>query len=230
MDVVSQMVDAGQPGSDGRLRPGRRNEIDIVDRVLAIAVDEVNQAAADPLDGRNIELHRPDLAVHRLGAERDRALIRLGRIGHTECDRTNRGAVQPGKGLGKALGLGIQDEIDIALLVERHVFRTVARRGDKPHALEQGGQGPRVGAGIFDKLEPVRPHRIVPQITPRFPRHRDLPSLYPRHVGAPRMLSNPVREAVHRALGMKGPGASDRYPSIPGLEKSDNGAAITDRQ
>jgi hypothetical protein len=68
MDIVGQVVDRGQP-DPLRRTGGKGNEVDIVDRPLAVAVDQINQAAADPLDGRDVELHRADLAVHRLGAE-----------------------------------------------------------------------------------------------------------------------------------------------------------------
>ena len=115
-------------------------EIDIVDRVLAVAVDQIDQAAADPLDRRDVQLHRADLAVHRLGAEPDRPVIGRSRVLDAERDRADRRPVQPRKGLRKALGLGVQDEVDVALLVERDVFRAVPRRRDKPHPLEQRRQ------------------------------------------------------------------------------------------
>ena len=123
--------------------------------------------------------------MHRLGAQRDRPLIGLGRVGDAKRDRAHRRAVQPGKGLRETFGFRIQDEVGVALLVEGHVFRAVARRGDKPHALEQCRQRLRVGAGVFDKLKPVRPHRVVPQIAPLRPRrHRNLRALFGVGYGA----------------------------------------------
>src|SRR5207237_850367 len=83
---------------------------------------------ADALDRRDVELHRPDLAVHRLGAERDRPLIGAGGVLDPEGDGANRRAVQPGERLREAFRLGIEDEVDVALLVERDVLRAVARR------------------------------------------------------------------------------------------------------
>ena len=177
MDIVGQMVDRGEADARGAGSPTSGMKVDIVDRPLAIAVDEVDQAAADPLDGRDIELHRPDLAVHRLGAEPDRALVGLGGVGDAKRHRADRRAMQPGKGLGKAFRLGIEDEIDLALFVEGDVLRAVSRRRGKPHALEQRRQCLRVGPGIFDELEPVRTHWVVPQITPLPLRgHHDLRS------------------------------------------------------
>ena len=107
MDIVGQVVDAGQPDPWRPHSRHKRGKVDIVDRPLAIAVDEIDQTAADPFNGWDIELHRPDLAVNRLGTERDRALVGLGRIGDAERDCADRWTVQPSKGLGKAFGLGI---------------------------------------------------------------------------------------------------------------------------
>jgi hypothetical protein len=44
--------------------------------------------------------------------------------------------MQPRKSLGKALGLGIEDEIDVALLVEGDALGAMSRRGDEPHSIE----------------------------------------------------------------------------------------------
>src|SRR5207237_3992537 len=102
MHVVRQMVDLGETGArktptlpspacGGGFEWGcQRSEIDVVDRVLAVAVDEVDQAAADALDGRDVELHRPELAVHWLGAELDRAVIGRGGILDAERDGADR--------------------------------------------------------------------------------------------------------------------------------------------
>ena len=124
--VVGQMVDRTEPDPGRRHARDQGHEIDIVDRVFAVAVDEVDEAAADPLDRRDVELHRPDLAVHRLGAEPDRPVIGRRRVLDPERDRADRGPMQPGKRLGKALGLGIDDEIDPALAVERDVLSSGA--------------------------------------------------------------------------------------------------------
>jgi hypothetical protein len=80
MDIVGQVVDRGpQRGARG----DEWDEVDVADRAVAVAVYEINEAA-DPLYDRDVELHRPDLCVHRLGAQRDRPLIGLGGIGDAE--------------------------------------------------------------------------------------------------------------------------------------------------
>jgi hypothetical protein len=175
MDVVGQVIDTSQPDPrHSAIFQGR--EVDIVDRPLAVSVDEIDQAAADPFDGGDVELHRSDLAVHRLGAERDRALVSLSRIGNPERDGAHGRTMQPGESLGEALRFCIKNEIGVALLIEGHLLRTVSCCGDKPQALEQRRERLRVGTGIFDELEPVGSHRVVPQIAPlRSCLHRNLP-------------------------------------------------------
>src|SRR6266849_10911166 len=138
VDIVRKVVDGGEPDAGRpRLGAGYRYEIDVVDGVLAIAIDEIDQAAADPLDGGDIELHRPDLAGNGAGALRKRAATGLGRVAHAKGDGADRRSVQPREGLGEAPGLGVDDEIDVALAIEGHVFGAMPRRRDKAHTLEQ---------------------------------------------------------------------------------------------
>src|SRR6266851_2191522 len=170
VDIVRKVVDGGEPDAGRpRLGAGYRYEIDVVDGVLAIAIDEIDQAAADPLDGGDIELHRPDLAGNGAGALRKRAATGLGRVAHAKGDGADRRSVQPREGLGEAPGLGVDDEIDVALAIEGHVFGAMPRRRDKAHALEQTAEFRRVGRGIFDELEAVGAHRIFPQHRPASP-------------------------------------------------------------
>ncbi len=65
VDVVGQVIERVQADAAVvRARAGRA-EVDVVDLVLAGAVDEVQVRAADALDRRDVELHRPDRAGHR---------------------------------------------------------------------------------------------------------------------------------------------------------------------
>src|SRR5271166_4568042 len=105
--------------------------------------------------------------------------------------------MQPGKGLGEALRLGIEDEVDVALAVEGDVLRAVARRRDEPHALEQRGEGLRVGPRVLDEFEPVRPHRVVPQIAPS-PLRRTHWNLQPGP--PPSMMWSPPRRSPRTAV------------------------------
>ncbi len=85
--VVGEVIDAGESHALGRgVGAGQRHEIDVVDRVVAVAVDQIEDAAADSLDRGDVELHRPDLAGDRLGAEADGALIGARGVAHAEGD------------------------------------------------------------------------------------------------------------------------------------------------
>jgi len=62
-----------------------------------------------------------------------------------------------------AAGFGIDDEIGVALAVERHRLGTVAADGAKAHGFEQRLQLCHIRRGIFDKFESVGADGIVPQ-------------------------------------------------------------------
>jgi hypothetical protein len=81
---------------------------------------------------------------------------------HTESDGADAGAVQAGKALGKAVGLGIDDEVDAALAVQRDRLVAVLRDGFEAHAFEQRAHGRRVRRGVFNELESVGAHRVIP--------------------------------------------------------------------
>src|SRR5579864_2228194 len=165
MHIVRQVIDRDEPDTPGLgLGAGDGNEIDIVDRMVTIAIDQIDQAAADPLDRGNVEFHRADLAVHRLGAESDRALMGLGGVAHAKGDRADRGTVQPGERLGETLRFGIDDEVDIALAVERHLLGTMASDHGEAHALEEPAERRSIRRRILHEFEPVGPHGIVPEV------------------------------------------------------------------
>src|SRR5262249_32550299 len=70
-NIVCQVVDADETGVvlDGVLQ---RDEINVVDRTVALALHKVNQAAADAAYRRYLQLMRSHLGVVRLGAALDR--------------------------------------------------------------------------------------------------------------------------------------------------------------
>jgi hypothetical protein len=61
---------------------------------------------------------------------------------------------------GEAVGLGVDDEIDVALAKERHVARAMPRDGGKAHLLEQRVELFGLGRCVLDELEPVSAHRV----------------------------------------------------------------------
>jgi hypothetical protein len=136
-------------------------EIHIVDgAAVAVAVHEVDQAAANALDGRDVQLHRPDAAVERPGAELDRALEGVAGIGDPEGHGAGGGPVHAAEALGEAGGLGVEDEIRPALAPERHVLAAVAGHLDEAEAREDPAEMLGVGAGELDEFEAVRAHRV----------------------------------------------------------------------
>ena len=62
--------------------------------------------------------------------------------------------------LGEAARLGVDDEVDVALAVERDVLALVLGDRGKAHLAEQGAQQLGIGRGIFDEFEPVGAHRV----------------------------------------------------------------------
>ena len=62
--------------------------------------------------------------------------------------------------LREAVVLGVDDEIDIALVVQSDVLGAMARNRRQTHALEQPPQLFGVGRGVFDELETVGVHGV----------------------------------------------------------------------
>lgn len=65
-----------------------------------------------------------------------------------------------GEGLGEGIGFRVDDEIDVALPVERHLLRAVAGNLGEAHRLEESAELLRFGMGVFDELETIRAHRV----------------------------------------------------------------------
>jgi hypothetical protein len=72
-----------------------------------------------------------------------------------------RGAVGLGELRREGFGLGVQDEVDVALAVERHILRAVPGDGRKAHLLEEGVELLGFRMAVLDELEAVGPHRVL---------------------------------------------------------------------
>ena len=87
-----------------RVGAGQRHEVDVVDREVAVPVDEVDQAVADAVDAGDVELHRRGARRHLPRALVERVLPREAGIAHAQRDRRQRrhraGAVRPGNASG----------------------------------------------------------------------------------------------------------------------------------
>ena len=114
------------------------HEINVVDRAVAIAVDKVDETIADAVNGRNVQFHRPDLAMEGAGAEIQGAVIGRSRILHPERHGADRGPMHAGEGLGEAVRLCVKNKIDIALAVKGHALGAVPGDGRETHVFEEG--------------------------------------------------------------------------------------------
>jgi hypothetical protein len=82
-------------------------------------------------------------------------LVRSGGVLHTESHRTRRRPVLARETLTEAVRLGIDDEVDIALPVQRDVLAAMPRRDREAEPLEQRAQQLRIRRGVLDELEAV---------------------------------------------------------------------------
>jgi hypothetical protein len=71
--------------------------------------------------------------------------------------------VSAGKAAPVAFGFGIDDEVYLALPIERRRLRAVPRNRTEAHPFEQPVQLRHVGCGVFDKFESVSSYRIFPE-------------------------------------------------------------------
>ena len=82
---------------------------------LRLPVDEVKQAAANSAHRRNVELARSYRLPKRLVEQPHRALDRRGCVIDAQRHGADRSSVRDVEGMGKALGLAINDDVDLAL-------------------------------------------------------------------------------------------------------------------
>ena len=61
--------------------------------------------------------------------------------------------------LRERIRLRVDDEVDVALPMQRDVLRAVTRHDRKPEPLEQRAQQVRIRRGVLDELESIRAHR-----------------------------------------------------------------------
>ena len=101
----------------------------------------------------------------RLGAERHGALESRGGIANAERHGAHRGPVRLRETLAEGIRLGVDDEIDVALRMQRDVLAAMPGDHRKPEPLEQAAQQLRVGRGVFDELESVGTHRICHRLS-----------------------------------------------------------------
>ena len=163
MDVVGEVIDVIEPGARGpRVLCAQPFELGVIGRALgAVAIDEIQQAAADALDGGNVERLLRGSHIGRLRAERERTLVGLLRIDHAERHRRRAGAMRGNEAMAMGAGLLVDEIIDIALAIDGDLLGPVAGDRRVAHQPEQRVQFFGIRVRIFDELETVGAHRIV---------------------------------------------------------------------
>ena len=177
MHVVGQVIDIGQAVAN-RIgdRAGNGDEIDIVDAdvadragsdpacpvLAAPAIDKIDQRIADALDGGDVEFHRSVAVVETPGAKFERTSVGIGRIIDPQGDGADRRTMLTREALCKRILLGIDDEVDLTLAIQGHILVAVPCDGSESHLLEERAECFRFRRGIFDELEAVSRHRVVP--------------------------------------------------------------------
>src|ERR1700681_4725232 len=89
--IAADILDDAEPMQAGqrrrvRIHAGIEREIHVVDRELAIAIDEVDAARSDAMDRRDIELHHFDLERNDPGPALDRIPVRGCSVTHAKRD------------------------------------------------------------------------------------------------------------------------------------------------
>ena len=82
-------------------------------------------------------------------------LYARGSILHAKRHRARRRTVLARETLAEAVRLRIDDEVDVALPMQRHVLAAMPRRDRKAEPLEQRAQQLRIRRRVFDELETV---------------------------------------------------------------------------
>ncbi len=139
---------------------GDRAEVDVVDRELVVAVDEVDQAVADAVDRGDVELHRPRADGHLPGAEVERAVVRVVGVADAHGEGADHRPLVGLHGAGDVGGLRVDDDVHRTLPVELDLARAVARDRPEPHRLQHAAQRLRPGRREFDELDAVESERV----------------------------------------------------------------------
>ena len=145
------------------VRPGavwcltrHRIEIDLPQLAeVGDVVDEINEAAAKPAHRRNVELARPDGLMERTVEQPLRAVERCFRVIDAQRDGAHGRAVRDVEGMREAFLLGVDHEIDVALLPARHGLGLVlagAAEAEAGEELREVRRGPLVDRKL-DELD-----------------------------------------------------------------------------
>ena len=152
-----------QPGHGRRVLVdlGDRHEIDAPDRELPVAVDEVDAAAADAVDGGDVELHHLDMRRHGPGAALERARAGRRRVADAQGDGGDDRCLGRHDAARAGGVVGVDDDVHRALAVQQHLPRSVPRDGAEAHHLEHPPEGLRARGGVLDEFDAVQAQRVA---------------------------------------------------------------------
>ncbi len=164
--VVADVLDDAEPVHVGQRRRllvdgGDGREVDVVDGELAVAVHEVDARTAHAVDRRDVEFHHLHVRGHGPGAEVEHVAIGRRRVAHAQRDGGDaRRLVGPAVAVHRRRLAGVDDDVHLALAVQRHLARAVARDRPEAHHLEHLAEGLRPRRGVFDELDAVEADRV----------------------------------------------------------------------
>src|SRR5438270_4282403 len=146
--------------SRGRLRGVDRTKVNVVDRKLVVAIDEVDEALAHAVNGRDVQLHRTCAHWNLPRAKIERAAKRVVCVADTHSERADHGPLDGLHGARNVRGLGINDEVHRALPIDFHFSRAMPADGMEAHFLEKAAQCLRARRCEFNELDAVKSDRI----------------------------------------------------------------------
>ena len=161
--VVREVVDEFEAMAHGvALSAVQKLKVNVVNRLTVFkAVDQIQRCATNALDGGQAQFHWPGRDLDRLRTQLKSARISLVRVFDAKRHAARRRPVLGRKVGGGAVRLLVDDEVDVALAVQQHVFGPVFGDEAKAHGLEHGAERGRIGGGKFNKLETTQPHGVV---------------------------------------------------------------------
>ena len=130
--------------------------------LAAPLVDEIDDRVTNALDRRNVQLAGSCCICIAPGTQRNRAFVSGFGILHAEGNGAHARTVLAGKALGERIRLGVDNEVDAPLAIQRHIFVAVLGNRCETHALKYSTHGLRVGCRVFDELKAVGAHGVVP--------------------------------------------------------------------
>src|SRR6202171_4734465 len=164
--IAADILDDAEPMQAGqrrrvRIHAGIEREIHVVDRELAIAIDEVDAARSDAMDRGDIELHHFDLERNDPRPVVDRVSVCSRGVTHAKRDRRDHRRFSRLYRTGLAARMGVDDDVHVSLPVEQHLARAVACDRAKAHHLQHLTQRLRLARRILDELDTIHRQRVA---------------------------------------------------------------------